>query len=106
MCTHLKGVKGWRWVGYNNPWLFSEAENNKKKKVLHGSGLVWTVEKRVALSCASLCCISAAIVVVLCVVRAGFLLLSQTEYDFIGLITHWIPMALDCFLNVSLDESY
>lgn len=79
----------------------------KKKK-----GVAW---KRVGLdsgregataSCASLCCISAAIVVVLCVIKAGFLLLSQTDYDFIGLITCWIPMALDCFLNVSLDESY
>lgn len=59
-----------------------------------------------ALSCASLCCISAAIMVVLCVIRAGSPLLSQTEYDFIGLASRWIPMALDCFLNVSLDESY
>lgn len=69
VCTYLKGVKGWC-------WLFSVAGNDKKK-VLHGSGWVWTVERRVALSCASLCWISAAVTVVRCVIRAGFLKLSM-----------------------------
>lgn len=40
VCTRLKGVKGWCWVVYNNPWLFSVAQNNKKK------GVAW---KRVGL---------------------------------------------------------
>lgn len=57
-------------------------------------------------SSASFSSIPAAIMVVLCEIRAGFLLLSQNNYDVIELITHWILMALDCFLNVSLYESY
>lgn len=39
-------------------------------------------------------------------IGAGFLLLAPKIIDFIGLIMHWILMALDCFLNVSLCESY
>lgn len=31
---------------------------------------------------------------------------SVRKTDFIRLTAHWIPMALDCFINVSLDESY
>lgn len=39
-------------------------------------------------------------------IGAGFLLLAPKIIDFIRLIMHWILMALDCFLNVSLCESY